>query len=63
MPSPPVEFMIGALRAFDVGYDDTSRFVAPIRAFGRGSVARRCSHTGSSSTNWFAQPAVQGRRA
>ncbi|MGF6842663.1 uncharacterized protein (DUF1800 family) [Paraburkholderia youngii] len=25
--------MIGALRAFDVGCDDTSRFVAPIRAF------------------------------
>ncbi|KXU87718.1 hypothetical protein CI15_15970 [Paraburkholderia monticola] len=31
----PVEFVIGALRAFDVGYDDTAPFAAQIRALGQ----------------------------
>ncbi|MGF6878208.1 uncharacterized protein (DUF1501 family) [Paraburkholderia sp. MM5477-R1] len=30
----PVEFVIGALRAFAVGYDDTAPFAAQIRALG-----------------------------
>jgi uncharacterized protein (DUF1800 family) len=30
----PVEFVIGALRAFDVGYDDTAPFAVQIRALG-----------------------------
>ena len=31
----PVEFVIGTLRAFDVGYDDTAPFAAQIRALGQ----------------------------
>ncbi|HEX3381094.1 MAG TPA: DUF1800 domain-containing protein [Paraburkholderia sp.] len=30
----PAEFVIGAVRAFDVGYDDTAAFAAQIRALG-----------------------------
>ncbi|MCC8391380.1 DUF1800 domain-containing protein [Paraburkholderia sp. MMS20-SJTR3] len=30
----PVEFVVGTLRAFEVGYDGTARFVAQIRALG-----------------------------
>jgi uncharacterized protein (DUF1800 family) len=31
----PVEFVIGTLRAFDVGYDDTAPFAAQMRALGQ----------------------------
>jgi uncharacterized protein (DUF1800 family) len=41
----PVEFVIGAVRAFDVGYDDTAPFVAQIRTLGE---------------NLFAPPNVKG---
>jgi uncharacterized protein (DUF1800 family) len=67
----PVEFVVGTLRAFNIGYDNSAPFAAQIRTLGenlfhppnvkgwpggrRGSIVRRCLRISSSSNSCFAR--------